>query len=166
MVKVSPKLLRPHDGVAYGILKCSDPRPLHAVVDRFKEAMENIVKAHEETKVPAELEFYVSDIVSGMAHWGLQEDIAGIVPHAARLERQGANIFIRSSLQGRHNLTSADELGNVINILYCATELFDAQLDKRDSVVMDIFFCERGFFLSKFRFDLLREGRVAEAEKA
>ena len=145
----------PRAGLAYGVFKCSDPRPLPVLVARFKEALENVKKAHEKTKIPPETEFLVLDIRRGMTYAFTVDNAAGLMEKAEALEKDGANFLIRSSLAGVPNEIAARDLGDVLNMLYGGTELFDAENDGREKLVMDVFFRNgEGVFVSQLSLGL------------
>ncbi|MEW6035133.1 MAG: hypothetical protein AB1529_00840 [Candidatus Micrarchaeota archaeon] len=147
-------------GVAYGVLKCSDPRPFPALAARFKEALENIKAAHDETGIPPETEFSVFDLRSGIAFSLLAEGAHGLAEKAEPLEKQGANFMIRSTLPMASNGIAARDLGDVLNMLYGATELFDAENEGREKRVMDVFYRdEKGAYVSQLGIGLAQEGR-------
>jgi len=66
------------------------------------------------------------------------------------LERKGANYMIFSSLPNAPNEIAARDLGDAFNMLYGGTELFDAENEGGQKLVMDIFFRdEKGVYVSK-----------------
>jgi len=147
-------------GRAYAAFKCSDPRPKPEVLARFKEALENIKLAHEETKIAPETTFRVFDIREGKVQVLVNGEEMCLVDLIEVVEKKGANFMIFSSLPNEPNTTSksfpelnlyplplpyapndiaARDLGDVINMLYGGTELFDAE---GGLVVRDVFFRE------------------------
>lgn len=127
-------------GRAYGVFKCSDPRPLPALVARFKEALENVKLAHEETGIPPQTEFSVFDIRSGMTHVLVVEGSDALVEKITVLVQNGANLMIQSVLPVASNAIAARDLGDTLNMLYGGTELFDAENEGREKRVMDVFY--------------------------
>lgn len=133
-------ILRP--GLAYGVFRCSDARPNSVVLARFKEALENIKAAHEETKIPPRTEFSVFDIRDGIAFAVIMDEADGLVADALAMKKRGANFMIRSSLPDAHNVIAARDLGDTLNMLYGATELFAAENEGREKLVMDVFYAD------------------------
>lgn len=141
-------------GLAYGVFKCSDPRPRHEVLARFKEALENVKLAHEETKVPQNIEFTIHPLPEGIMYLGISGDSV-LVPYVMSFLTRGANFIIRAALPETTNEKTAHELGYTLNCLYGGTELFDAENEKRVRLVMDVFFRDGASpYLSKLRLDL------------
>lgn len=167
MTKSAPAAKQP--GSAYAVFRCSDPRPKQAVLDRFKQALDNIKAASEETKIPPETAFQVFGIQEGKDHFWtteapvevLVEDgkmrargnylaIGSFINNVEAMEQKGANYMIRSSLPSAPNETAARDLGDAFNMLYGGTELFDAENEGRQKLLMDIFFMdEKGAYVSK-----------------
>ncbi|HSB47757.1 MAG TPA: hypothetical protein VLD37_07135 [Candidatus Bilamarchaeum sp.] len=142
-------------GLAYGVFKCSDSRPAPALLSRFKEALENIRLAHEETKVPPELDFFVIPLPHILPALRMNGADAEFTGKAEALQRKGANYLIQASLPGGTNRQAAEELGFVFNCLYGGTELFEAENEGRAPLVMDVLFKdEGGRFVSKLELDL------------
>jgi hypothetical protein len=150
----------PRAGIAYGVFKCSDPRPMSALIGRFKEALENIKLAHEETKIPPETEFSVFDLRRGMTYAIFVDDASGLAQKVEALEKDGANFLIRSSLPDAPNAIAARDLGDAINMLYGGTELFDAENEGRGKRVMDVFSRnDKGEFVSQLAIGLAQAAR-------
>jgi hypothetical protein len=126
-------------GLAYAVFKCSDPRPKPEVLARFKQALENVKLAHEETKIPPETEFQVFHINEGKPQVLVNGESAALVERIVEVEQKGANFMIFSSLPNAPNGIAARDLGDTLNMLYGGTELFDAESGR---VVMDVFFRE------------------------
>ncbi len=141
-------------GLAYGVFKCSDPRPKPEVLARFKEALENIKLAHEETKIPLETEFAVFDIQEGKTQVRINGEEAALLNIITAVERKGANFMIFSSLPNAPNEIAARDLGDTLNMLYGGTELFDAESGGRERLVMDVFFRDGAAYRSKLQLDL------------
>lgn len=149
-----------HPGVAYGVFKCSDPRPMAALVERFKGALENIKKAHEETGIPPQTDFCVFSLSYGKKFALAADGAAGLGQKIEALESGGANFMIRSLLAEAPNEVAARDLGDVMNMLYGGTELFDAENEGREKPVMDVFYRnEKGEFVSQLSVGLAAEGR-------
>jgi len=148
-------------GTAYGVLKCSDLRPMPALIARFKEALENIRLAHDETGIPPETGFSVFDIRSGISFTLQADGSDALVENIRALESKGANLMVRSELPGASNAVAARDLGDAINMLYGGTELFDAENEGRANPVMDIFFKNGiGKWESQLSAGLSEEGRA------
>ncbi len=126
-------------GLAYGVFKCSDPRPKPEVLARFKQALENVKLAHEETGIPPETIFSVFDIHEGKVQVRVDGEDVALVSLIEVVERKGANFMIFSSLPNASNGIAARDLGDTLNMLYGGTELFDADGGR---VVRDVFFRE------------------------
>ena len=123
------------------------------MVSRFKEALENIKLAHEETGIPPETEFSVLDMAEGKTRICIDNE-EGLIVNVEMLELSGANFIIRSTLPYATNAIAARDLGDVFNMLYGGTELFDAENGGRSPLVMDIFFKhENGLYVPKMEFD-------------
>lgn len=90
-------LTQARPGLAYGVFKCADPRPKPELLARFKEALENIKAAHDETGIPPDTGFEVHGIEEGKIAFQGEEGLAG---HIEAVESKGANFVIRSSLDG------------------------------------------------------------------
>lgn len=142
-------------GLAFGAFKCSDPRPPQAVLSRLKGALENIKLAHEETKVPQDIDFFVMELRPILATLSMNGAEAELVGRMQAVEMDGANFFIQASLPGSTNLRTADELGFAFNCLYGGTELFDAENEGRSKLVMEVFFRHdiTGAYVSKSEID-------------
>jgi hypothetical protein len=150
----------PRAGIAYGVFKCSDHRPMSALIGRFKEALENIKLAHEETKIPPETQFSVFDLRKGMAYVLFVDNATGLAQKVDALEQAGANFVIRSSLPDAPNAIAARDLGDVINMLYGGTELFDAENEGREKRVIGIFSRnDKGEFVSQLEVGLEQRAR-------
>jgi hypothetical protein len=130
-------MTRPASGVAYGVFRCTDSRPAPALLARFKEALDNIKLAHEETKIPPETKFSVFGILDGVTH---VRKLAGagtgsLLEKISALEKAGANYIIRSALPDAPNAIAARDLGDTLNMLYwarnCSTK--KTQIPKRSS---------------------------------
>jgi hypothetical protein len=145
---------QPKPGLAYGVFKCSDARPKPELLSRFKEALENIKNAHEETGIPPETEFSVFGMEDGKARICVDGE-EGLIVMVEMLELKGANFIIRSSLPGSANAIAARDLGDVFNMLYGGTELFDAENEGRSEPVMDVLFRhdETGRYVSRMELD-------------
>ncbi len=147
-------------GKAYSVFKCSDPRPIPALIARFKEALENIKWYHDETGIPPQTEFSVFGLGYGKKYALAADGAVGLAQKIEALENGGANFMIRSSLPDAPNETAARDLGDVMNMLYGGTELFDAENLGRAKPIMDIFFRnEKGEFVSQLSVGLAAEGR-------
>jgi hypothetical protein len=127
-------------GLAYGVFKCSDRRPKAVLLARFKQALENVKLAHEETGIPPETEFSVFDVREGMKFALSVDGADGLGEKVVPMEKQGANFMIRSSLPDAPNAIAARDLGDALNMLYGATELFDAENEGREKLVIDVFY--------------------------
>jgi hypothetical protein len=162
-------------GRAYAVFKCSDERPFPVLSGRFREALENILRAHEETKIPTDTKFQVFDVNAGLEFAITMDHAVGLAPHVDVIAKKGANYMIRSELPGASNETAATDLGDVMNMLYGATELFDAEnpdacaaAEQQDGVprvpnplIMDIFYQESpGVFVSKLTMDMIPEVHI------
>lgn len=144
-------------GKAYGVLRCSDPRPRQALLSRFREALENIKLATDETGIPPETEFRVLGLPEEMRGIGLEDEA---VPHVLAMIAKGANVMIRTLLPGAPNTIAARDLGDCINMLYGGTELFDAENGGRVKPLMDIFYrSESGAYVSKLELDAAATAR-------
>jgi len=165
-------------GSAYALIKCSDHRPRQVVLDRFKEALENIKRAGEETKIPPRTEFAVSWIerwpeifdFKTSVRGGPETDdkvltnMIGIWIVVSELSEKGANLMIRSQLPNTPHAVVASDLGDCMNYLYSGTELFDAENTGREKIVMDIFYKDgNGIYVSKLMADL-EEIRLGKAK--
>ncbi len=147
-------------GVAYGVFRCSDTRPVPTLIARFKEALENIRLAHDETGIPPQTQFSVSELAKGKAYTIFTDDALGFGEAIIALEKAGANYMIRSALPGAPNETAAQDLGDVMNMLYGGTELFDAENEGRAKPVMDVLYRNgKGQFVSQLSVGLAAEGR-------
>ena len=152
--------ITPKSGLAYAVFKCSDQRPPLAVIARFKEALENIKGAHEETGIPPNTEFQVFDAKSGMEFAITADNALGMTLKAVTLMTNGANLMIRSELPDASNETAGRDLGDVMNMLYGGTELFDAENAGAAKRVMDVFYRnDNGDFVSQLSAGLTEEGR-------
>ena len=141
-------------GIAYCVFKCSDPRPAPALTSRFKEALENVKLAHEETKIPQEIDFFAIELYPVIATLRANGGEAELVGMAEALQRKGANYLIQASLPGSSNETVARDLGDAMNMLYGGTELFDAENEGRSPLLMEIFFKDdAGRYVSKMELD-------------
>ncbi len=141
-------------GTAYAVFKCTDPRPAPLLLSRFREALENIRLASEETKIPPETGFFVTELAPVLASLRVNGAEAELVGKIEAVERQGANYLLQASLPGSSNAIAARDLGDVINMLYGGTELFDAESSGRELLVADIFFKdERGRYVSKLELE-------------
>ncbi|MEW6722248.1 MAG: hypothetical protein AB1324_03230 [Candidatus Micrarchaeota archaeon] len=140
-------------GLAFGIFKCSDPRPPKQVLARLREALQNIKDASEETKVPQDINFTVLQLGGAVQRLWLAAETE-LVAKAEALEKEGANFIIRAGLPGATNQQAADELGFAFNCLYGGTELFDAENEKRSKLVAEIFYKDDGGkYVSKMEID-------------
>jgi hypothetical protein len=121
---------------------------------RFKEALDNIKLAHEETGIPPVTEFTVLDMAEGKTRICIDGE-EGIILKVEMLELHGANYIIRSSLPDATNAIAARDLGDVFNMLYGGTELFDAENEGRSPLVMEIYFRHdvTGRYVSKMEID-------------
>ncbi len=138
-------------GTAYAVFKCTDPRPVPAQVERFKEALGNIMAVHEETMIPPETSFSVLTVPEAKVAFRGE---GALVEHICRMEGEGAGLVIRSSLPGAPNVDAARDLGDVLNMLYGGTELFEAESGGRERLIADIFFEDKGGrYVSKIEFD-------------
>lgn len=165
-------LARPSAGLAYGVFRCSDQRPKPLLLARFKEALENVLKAHEETKIPPQTEFSVFSLVIGISMVKLDLDSSILSPYSryglmdkiTAFRQKGANFLIRSSLPQAAHATAATDLADTLNMLYGGTELFDAdQAPKKP--LMDVFYeKEPGRYVSRMAEQLLLSGRTGELE--
>ncbi|MFA5091290.1 MAG: hypothetical protein WC483_01485 [Candidatus Paceibacterota bacterium] len=152
--------ITPKSGLAYGVFKCSDQRPLPALIARFKEALENIKGAHDETGIPPNMEFQVFDAKSGMEYAISADNALGMTLKAVTLVANGANLVIRSELPDASNATAGRDLGDAMNMLYGGTELFDAENAGAAKRVMDVFYRnDAGEFVSQLSAGLAEEGR-------
>jgi hypothetical protein len=147
-------LTRNAPGLAYGVFKCSDPRPRPLVLARFKDALENVKAAHEETKIPPETEFSVLDIETGKYQVRVNGELVGLLNRIVALETRGANLMIISAIPGAPNEIAARDLGDTLNMLYGGTELFEAESEGRAQLVMDVFFRDGDKYRSKLALDL------------
>ena len=141
-------------GLAYGVFKCSDPRPMPELLARFKGALDNIKAAHEETKIPPETEFSVLDIEEGMIQVRMNGELAELCNKIVEFERHGANYMIISALPGATNEIAARNLGDTFNMLMGATELFEAESEARAHLVMDVFFRDGDRYRSQLALDM------------
>jgi len=143
-------------GLAYGVFKCSDPRPKIAVLARLKEALENIKLAHEETKVPPEIDFFAIELSPILSCLRINGGDAELIQRVEAVESAGANYIIQASLPYSTNHQTAEELGFAFNCLYGGTELFDAETEGHSPLVMEIFYRHdvTGRYVSKMEIDL------------
>ena len=152
--------ITPKSGLAYGVFRCSDTRPLPVLIARFKEALENVRLAHEETGIPPNTEFQVFDAKSGMEYAISADNALGMTLKAVTLITNGANMMIRSELPDAPNATVGRDLGDVMNMLYGGTELFDAENAGAAKRVMDVFYRnDKGEFVSQLSVGLAELGR-------
>ncbi len=102
----------------------------------------------------------VSDLAGGMQFAVTLDGALGLPQKVEALERAGANYFLRSTLPDAPNSAAARDLGDVMNMLYGGTELFDAENEGREKLVMDVFYRnEKGEFVSQLSVCLAELGR-------
>jgi hypothetical protein len=153
MVTLSQASKDSQAGLAYGVFRCSDQRPGPELLARFKLALENIIRASDETKIPPETVFSVFDIHEGKIQVRANGEGEALIGRIVVLENKGANYMIFSSLPNAPNEIAARDLGDTINMLYGGTELFDAE-NSGTPLVMDIFFKNvGGAYVSKLEMD-------------
>ena len=141
-------------GLAYGVFKCSDLRPKQELSARLRQALENIKLASDETGIPRETQFSVFGIQEGKVQVRVNGETAALIEMIEVLERLGANFMIISSLPNATNAITARDLGDVFNMLYSGTELFDIEQETGIKPVMDVFFRdESGRYISKIDMD-------------
>jgi hypothetical protein len=141
-------------GLAYAVFRCTDARPMPQLLARFKAALENIKLAHEETKIPPQTEFSVFDIKAGIASVKSVPLAEVLVGKITAMEKAGANFLIHSKLPNASNDTTATNLGDVMNMLYGGTELFDNENQGRQKLLMDVFYRNgSGVYVSKLSED-------------
>ncbi|MFH0737207.1 MAG: hypothetical protein V1827_00510 [Candidatus Micrarchaeota archaeon] len=140
-------------GKAVCAFRCTDGRPRQAVLDRFKEAFENMLAAHEETKIPTDLRLRVLGFDEGISHLRAAKEGSQLFSMLETSKGKGANLIAQAELPERSNQDAASELGYVFNCYYGATELFDKENEGRFSLVMDVYFKheESGIYVSLLR---------------
>ncbi len=144
-------MARPSAGFAYGVFRCSDPRPVPALLARFKEALENVKRAHEETKIPPETQFTVFSIRNGVAYIRGLAGVGteGLLEKIAVVEKKGANFIIHSCLPDAPNEIAARDLGDTLNMLYGGTELFDNENAGLEKPIRLVFYEHDGQYVTR-----------------